>query len=348
MKKRIAINGFGRIGRLFFRQIAGNSKIEVVAINDLGDATNLAYLLRHDSVYRNWPEEIKIEGSSSTNLGTKGNFLIVNGKKIVMLQEKEAAKLPWKDLKIDLVVESTGAFDSFEKAEAHLKAGAKKVVITAPAKDEEGTAGGRTVLMGVNDEKLKTCRLSSNGSCTTNATAPVVAVLAEKLGIKKAVLNTIHAYTATQLITDGPVRGKDFLRGRAGAQNIIPSTTGAAIATTRVVPELAGKFDGVAMRVPVVAGSAADITFLASRKTTVEEVNSILKKAAREKRWKGILNVSEEPLTSSDIIREPYAAIVDASFTKVVDGDLVKVLSWYDNEWGYVATLIRHVEQALK
>lgn len=336
--KRIAINGFGRIGRLFFRQIADNKKIEVAAINDLGDAENLAYLLRHDSVYRDFSGEVKLVG---------GN-LIVKGKKIIMLQEKEAAKLPWEKMKIDLVVEATGAFESFEKAKAHLEAGAKKVVITAPAKDEEGTAGGRTVLIGVNDEKLKTCSLSSNGSCTTNATAPVMAVLAEKLGIKKAVLNTIHAYTATQLITDGPVKGKDFLRGRAGAQNIIPSTTGAAIATTRVVPELAGKFDGVAMRVPVAAGSAADITFLAKRKTSVEEVNSILKKAAKEKRWQGILKVSDEPLTSSDIIGEPYAAIVDASFTKVVDGDLVKVLSWYDNEWGYASTLVKHVERALQ
>jgi len=336
--KKIAINGFGRIGRLFLRKALEEPEIEVVVINDLGEAENLAYLFKHDSVYRNWPEEVKIEGGD----------LIVGEKKIKMIQEREAGNLPWGEMEVDLVVESSGAFEGFSKAKAHLDAGAKRVVITAPGKDEEGVEGGATVLMGINDEKLESCVLSSNGSCTTNATAPVVQILSEKLGIEKAVLNTIHAYTGTQLIADGPVKGKDFLRGRAGAQNIIPSTTGAAIATTRVVPKLVGKFDGVAMRVPVVTGSSADITFLAKKKTSVEEVNNILRKAEKEERWQGVLKVSEEPLVSSDIIGEPYGAIVDLSFTKVVDGDLVKVLSWYDNEMGYVATLMKHVMKALK
>lgn len=249
--KKIAINGFGRIGRLFLRQIINEPEIEVVAINDLGEAENLAYLFKHDSVYRNWPEEVRLENGE----------LIIGERKIKMLQEKEAEKLPWEDEGIDLVVESSGAFEGFQKAKAHLTAGAKKVVITAPAKDEEGKEGGKTILMGINDEELAGCVLSSNGSCTTNATAPVIKILSDKIGVEKAVLNTIHAYTGTQLITDGPVKGKDFLRGRAGAQNIIPSTTGAAIATTRVVPEMTGKFDGVAMRVPVITGSSADITF---------------------------------------------------------------------------------------
>lgn len=336
--KKIAINGFGRIGRLFLRAVLNNPEIEVVAINDLGEAENLAYLFKHDSVYRNWPEEVKIENGE----------LVIGGRRIKMIQEKEAEKLPWGAMGIDLVVESSGAFEGFGKAKAHLTAGAKKVVISAPAKDEEGTEGGKTVLMGINDGELESLVLSSNGSCTTNATAPVVKILSEKIGIEKAVLNTIHAYTGTQLIADGPVKGKDFLRGRAGAQNIIPSTTGAAIATTRVVPELTGKFDGVAIRVPVVTGSSADITFLAKRKTSVEEVNQILREAAKEERWQGVLKVTEEPLVSGDIIGEPYGAIVDLSFTKVVDGDLVKVLSWYDNEWGYVSTLMQHVIKALK
>ena len=320
------------------RQIINESEIEVAAINDLGEAENLAYLFKHDSVYRNWPEEVKMEGGE----------LVIGGRRIKMLQEKEAEKLPWGEMGIDAVVESSGAFEGFQKAKAHLTAGAKRVVITAPAKDEEGIEGGKTILMGINDGELANCVLSSNGSCTTNATAPVVKILSEKIGIEKAVLNTIHAYTGTQLITDGPVKGKDFLRGRAGAQNIIPSTTGAAIATTRVVPEMTGKFDGVAMRVPVITGSSADITFLAKRKTSVEEVNQILREAAKEERWQGVLKVTEEPLVSGDIIGEPFAAIVDLSFTKVVDGDLVKVLSWYDNEWGYVATLAQHVKKALK
>lgn len=332
---RIAINGFGRIGRLALRQLLERPELEVVAINDLGDLENLAYLLKYDTVYGCYLKDIKAD--------TKNQELAVDGKKIKILQVKDPTQLPWKDLKIDIAVEATGLFESYEKAKVHLAAGAKRVVITAPAKDPDGTEG-KTVLMGVNEDALKSVVITSNGSCTTNAASPVIQVLSENPGIQKAILNTVHGYTATQNLVDGPVRGgHDFRRGRAAAQNISPSTTGSAIAVGRAIPELDGKFDGLAMRVPVAAGSIADITFLAKRKTSVEEVNQILKDAAESERWQGILIVSEDQLVSSDIIGMPYGAIVDLNFTKVVDGDLVKVLSWYDNEWGYVSTLVKHL-----
>jgi len=341
---KIAINGFGRIGRLFFRQAYGAKGIDIVAINDLGNPENLAYLLKYDTTYGRYDKEVKAEA---------GN-LVISGKKIKFLQEKEPTKLPWKDFKIDVVVESTGAFESFEKAKVHLDQGAKRVVLTAPAKDPEGQtpfaygasadgALGKTVLMGINEDDLKICKISSNASCTTNASSPVIAIMAENPGIKKAILNTVHAYTATQSIVDSPAKGDDFRRGRAGAHNISPSTTGAAIAVTRAIPEIEGKFDGIAMRVPVITGSIADITFVSKRKTSVEEINEIFKKAEQDPRWQGILKTTEDQLVSSDIVGEPYGAIVDLKFTKVIDGDLVKVLSWYDNEWGYVSTLVKHV-----
>lgn len=341
-KVKIAINGFGRIGRLFFRQASEIPQIEIVAINDLGDLANLAYLLKYDSVYKTYQKEI------STVSKDGKNYLVVSGKEILFLQEKEPTKLPWKNLGIDLVIESTGVFESFEKAKVHLESGAKRVLLTAPAKDDEGVAGGKTILLGINDNELKETVLVSNASCTTNASSPVIAVLAENPGIQKAVLNTVHAYTATQTIVDNPVKGNDFRRGRAGAQNIVPSTTGAAIAITRVIKELEGKFDGVAMRVPVVSGSIADITFVAKRKTSVEEINNILKQAAASPRWQGILKVAEDQIVSSDIIGEPYGAIVDLKFTKVIDGDLVKILSWYDNEWGYASMLVRHALKVME
>ena len=333
---RIAINGFGRIGRLFLRAAIKEKDLEIVAINDLGDLENLAYLLKYDTVYGRYQGEVKADA--------KKGILAVNGKEIRVLQVKDPAQLPWKDLKIDIVVESTGLFESYEKAKIHLKAGAKRVVITAPAKDPDGVEGA-TVLMGVNDEKLSSIVLSSNGSCTTNAASPVIQIMSENPGIVKAVLNTVHGYTATQNLVDGPTRGPDFRRGRAAAQNIVPSSTGAAIAVTRAIPDLEGKFDGIAIRVPIVSGSIADITFLAKRKVTVEEVNDILRKAAASPHWKGILKVTDDQLVSSDIVGEPYGAIVDTNFTKVVDGDLVKVFSWYDNEAGYVSTLIKHVQR---
>ncbi len=351
---RIAINGFGRIGRLFFRQAfalqqvqgnpeqsrrIGHPRLEIVAINDLGDLENLAYLLKYDTVYRPYER--------SVTLDREKNKLIIDGKEILILQEKDPTKLPWKDLNIDIVVESTGVFESFEKSKTHLDAGAKRVVITAPAKDAESEIG-RTVLLGINEEDFQKYKIFSTGSCTTNAAAPVMAIMAESLGIKKAILNTTHAYTNTQTIVDAPVKGSDFRRGRAGAQNIVPSTTGAAISVTRALKELAGKFDGVSLRVPIITGSIADITFISQKKTSIEEVNEIFKKAAASDRWQGILKVTEEQIVSSDVIGEPYGAIVDLKFTKVIDGDLVKVLAWYDNEWGYCAILLKYLEKIIK
>lgn len=329
---KIAINGFGRIGRHFLKQASENSNFNIVAINDLGDGENLAYLLKYDTVYGRYHQEISFSEGK----------LKVGDKEILFLQEKDPTKLPWGALDIDVVIESSGVFESYEKAGAHIHAGAKRVVLTAPAKDADDI--GKTVLIGINENILKTTVLSSNGSCTTNAASPVIQIMSENPGIEKAILNTVHGYTATQSIVDGPVKGKDFRRGRSAGQNIVPSTTGAAVAVTRAIKELVGKFDGIAIRVPVVTGSIADITFVAKRKTSVEEINSIFQTVAQTPRWQGILKVSTDQLVSSDIIGEPYGAIVDLNFTKVVDGDLVKILSWYDNEYGYVSTLVKHIE----
>jgi glyceraldehyde 3-phosphate dehydrogenase len=332
---RVAINGLGRIGRAFVRAAWDDPEVELVAFNDLGDSANLAYLLKHDSVYRDAPFSVE----------AKDGVLVIGGKEVKFLQEKDPGKLPWKELAVDVVVESTGIFDSYEKAGAHVAAGAKRVVITAPVRDAPPAGGGgATVLMGVNEEKLKTCAITSNASCTTNSASPLIAILDEKLGIEKALLNTVHAYTATQSLVDSPVRGEDKRRGRAAAQNMVPSSTGAAIAVTKAYEQLTGKFDGIAVRVPVVCGSLADITFVAKRDTSAEEVNQILKAAAQEPRWKGIFVVTEEPLVSSDIIGRPEGSIADLAMTRVVGGTLVKVMAWYDNEMGYSYTLLRHVK----
>lgn len=341
MKKvRVAINGFGRIGRAFYRLAYDRKEIEIVAINDLGEPENLAYLLRRDTVYGAFPEEVSAEGA----------MLHVGKKKIQLLSERDPAHIPWKDLAVDVIVESTGVFETYEKAKAHLVGGAKRVVITAPAKDEPEAAGvaGATVLMGVNEGKLATCAISSNASCTTNAGTPLMAILDEALGIEKAILNTVHGYTASQSLVDSPGGVKDPRRGRAAAQNIVPSTTGAAIATTKALTQLEQKFDGVSIRVPVPVGSLVDITFLAKRDTTVLEVNSILERAASDPRWKGIFTATDEPIVSSDIIGNPHASIADLSYTKVVGGNLVKVFAWYDNEMGYSNTLLMHVLEAGK
>jgi len=323
---KIAINGFGRIGRSFFKQALGNPNFEIVAINDLGNFENLKYLLKYDTVYRGFnnpiPESIKL------------------------LQEPDPTKLPWGELGVDVVIESTGVFDDYEKAKVHLTSGAKKVLITAPAKGNEGV-DGRIILLGLNDSEVKNFNIISNGSCTTNAISSVLAILNEKLGIKKAILNTTHAYTATQELIDGSVKN-DFLRGRAGAQNIIPSSTGAAKTISKVIPELENKFDGIAMRVPVICGSIADVTFVSARPTTVEEINQILTSASQEEKWKKLLVTSTEPLVSSDILQSNIPAIIDLSLTRVVDGDLVKILSWYDNEWAYSHTLILQLLNMLK
>ena len=332
MKTKIAINGFGRIGRIFFRHAFGHPDIDIVAINDLGTPENMAYLLKYDTVYGLYDKSVEV----------KNGELTVDGKEIRVLREKDPSRLPWKDLEIDVVVESTGVFESHEKATPHLDAGAKRVVITAPANDEITP----TSTPNVGEEFLKLDKITSNASCTTNAVTPVMAVMSKNPGIKKAVLNTIHAYTASQGIVDGPDKKDDYRRARAAAQNIVPSTTGAAIAAAKALPSLKGKFDGISLRVPVVDGSVVDFTFIAARPTSVEEVNSIFKKAAAEKQWQGILTVTEEPLVSSDIIKNPHGSIVDLLMTKVIDGDLVKVLAWYDNEWGYVSMLLKHVLKA--
>lgn len=331
---RVAINGFGRIGRTFFRASFGHPDIEIVAINDLGSLDNLAYLLTYDSVY----------GRSPFTVEVKENALFVDGKKIEFVQQREPEQLPWKDLDIDVVVESTGFFTSYVGSKKHLTAGAKRVVVSAPVKDEPTDAGvtGATVLMGVNDNVLGTCQISSNASCTTNATSPLIAILKESIGIEKAILNTVHAYTATQALVDSPSKG-DMRKGRSAALNIIPSSTGAAKATTKAHTELSGKFDGIALRVPVPVGSIVDVTFIAKRPTTVEEVNAALLKAAGDARWKNIFTATDEPLVSSDIIGSRVGSIADLSFTRVVDGNLVKVFAWYDNETSYTQTLVEHV-----
>lgn len=358
MKKvRVAINGCGRIGRAFIRIAYANSEIEIVAINDLGSIESISYLLKYDTVYKKAPFEVS----------HRDKVLILDGKEISFLSEKEPSSLPWRDMNIDVVVESTGFFTSYEKAKAHLDAGAKRVVITAPIKersqnDAEQTpvveqsslrgaaqnyaeGEGATVLIGVNEDKLKTCKISSNASCTTNAASPLLAILDEVIGIEKAILNTVHGYTASQSLVDGPSK-KDLREGRAAAQNIVPSSTGAAIATTKALTQLEGKFDGISIRVPVVAGSIVDVTFIAKKNTSVEEVNQALKKAAKSSRWKNIFSVTEEPLVSSDILGSPFASIADLAMTRVVDGNLVKVLGWYDNEMGYANTLVSHVIKA--
>ncbi|HVU06172.1 MAG TPA: glyceraldehyde 3-phosphate dehydrogenase NAD-binding domain-containing protein [Candidatus Paceibacterota bacterium] len=346
-KIRVAINGFGRIGRAFLKVARERENIEVVAVNDLGDIKNMAYLLQYDTVYRKSPFEVEpIEGTDP--------YLVVgmpDGRraKVMYLSVKEPSQLPWAKMNIDVVVESTGLFVTYDKAKAHLDAGARRVVITAPAKSNaDGTASsaqGETVLMGVNEERLKVCAISSNASCTTNAGSPLLAILDEAIGVEKAVLNTVHGYTASQGIVDGPNR-KDWREGRAAAMNIVPSSTGAAIATTKALTQLSGKFDGISIRVPVVAGSIVDITFVSKRPTTAEEVNVILKKAARTARWDKVFAVTEEELVSSDILGNPHASIADLKFTRVIGGDLVKVLGWYDNEWGYTNTLVEHVVKA--
>lgn len=329
---RVAINGFGRIGRAFLKIAWERPEIEIVAVNDLGTLESMAYLLKYDTVYRAWNHNVEIQGTN----------LAIDGKTVTMLAQKDPLALPWKDLNIDVVVESTGLFTSFDKANVHIQAGAKKVVISAPAKGDDGTVAGATILMGVNEEKFGTCPITSNASCTTNAASPLIAILDEALGIEKAILNTVHGYTASQALVDGPSK-KDLREGRAAAQNIVPSSTGAAIAVTKAFPKLEGLFDGISIRIPVPAGSIVDVTFISKKETTAEEVNQILKQASGNARWNKIFAVTEEPLVSSDILGNSHASIADLEMTRVVGGNLVKVMGWYDNEMGYTYTLVDHV-----
>lgn len=334
-KIRVAINGAGRIGRAFLKIALQRPEIEIVAINDLGDAENIAYLLKYDSVYG--------VSSFSTSVREDKKAIMVDGKEIAFVSEKDAINLPWKDMNIDVVVESTGFYTSYVAAKAHLDAGARKVVVTAPMKDEPIPGiEGATVLMGVNEEKLGTCQISSNASCTTNASSPLIAILDEAVGIEKAALSTVHGYTGTQALVDGPSK-KGYREGRAAAANIVPSSTGAAIAVTKAFTQLEGLFDGISMRVPVIAGSIVDVTFISKKETTVEEINAALKKAAGEARWEGVFSVTEEELVSTDILGSRFGSIADLSLTRVIGGNLVKVLAWYDNEMGYTYTLVDHV-----
>ncbi|MBI5037229.1 MAG: type I glyceraldehyde-3-phosphate dehydrogenase [Candidatus Kerfeldbacteria bacterium] len=322
---RIAINGFGRIGRAAFKVALEKKGVEVVALNDLTDTKTLAHLLQYDTAYGVFPKKVTHTDSA----------IVVEGKTYPVFSEKEPANLPWKKLKVDVVIESTGHFLSQEKAQLHIDAGAKRVVISAPPKGGEV----QTFVMGVNSDALGNQTIVSNASCTTNCIAPAAQVLQEAFGIKKAMMTTIHSYTADQNLVDGP--HKDLRRARAAAVNIVPTTTGAAIATAETIPALKGKFDGLAVRVPTLVGSLSDMTVLLNRTVTVDEVNEAFRKAAAESRFAGVMTVTEDPIVSSDIVGNPHASIIDLSLTKVVDGNLVKVIAWYDNEWGYSHTLVQ-------
>lgn len=325
---KVAINGFGRIGRPSLK-LALKKGIEVVAINDLANVENLAYLFKYDTVHGIFKEEVTIEN---------GNLKIA-GKEIKVFSEKDPAQLPWKELDIDVVLECTGFFTTREKASAHLQAGAKKVIISAPTKDDSI----RTVVMGVNEKEIQEeDNILANASCTTNSLAPIMKLLDEKLGVEKSIMSTIHSYTSTQALVDRPDK-KDLRRGRSAAENIVPTSTGAAIATTLVLPQLKGNFDGMALRVPTPVGSISDITCLLKKDTTQEEINTIFQKASQEE-LKGILSFSQEPLVSSDIVGNPHSVIVQGDLTKVVGGNLVKIVGWYDNEWGYSNRLVEMVE----
>ncbi len=319
MSIKVAINGFGRIGRLVFKAIQKDAAIDIVAINDITDAKTLAHLLKYDTVHGRYPVPVQAEG----------DLLVAGDRRVKISAEKDPSKLPWKDLGVDVVIESTGVFTSREKLGMHLKAGARKVLLTAPAKDELDN----TVVMGVNDETLTAKHvLVSNASCTTNCLAPVAKVLHENFGIKRGWMTTIHAYTNDQRILDLP--HKDLRRARAAAQNIIPTTTGAAKAVGLVIPSLKGKLDGIALRVPVSDGSLVDLVAELEKRATAEEINAIMKNAAMGA-LKNYLEYCEDQIVSSDVIGNPASSIFDASSTRVMDGNFAKVITWYDNEWGY-------------
>src|SRR3990167_192858 len=344
-KIRIAINGFGRIGRQAFKIALTKPELEVVGINDLTEPKVLAHLLRFDSNYGPYDKKVgsddKQEKANQT-ISSMGS-IIVDGKRYHIFAEKDPATLPWRDLSVDVVLESTGRFITTEASSAHLKAGAKKVIISAPAKDEGITP---TFIIGVNHNKYNEEKIISNASCTTNNITPVIAILHSKFGVKKMMMSTIHSYTAEQNLVDGPPPGgksNDMRRARAAAENIIPTSSGASIATTEALPSLKGKFDGVAFRVPTAVGSLSDFTLLLKKNVTKEEVNQAFTDASKDKHYKGYLEVSNEPLVLTDIVGEAASAIVDLSLTQVVDGNFVKVVAWYDNEYVYSNRLVEEV-----
>jgi glyceraldehyde 3-phosphate dehydrogenase len=324
MGARVAINGLGRIGRAILKLVVDDPSLELVAINDLVEVENLAYLLRFDTVYGRYAKAVAVDG----------NDLVVGSRKVRTLRKRDPSELPWGELGADLVFECTGMFARRADLEKHVRAGARFVLLSAPSHggEVETVVHGASVPGG-------TSNIISCASCTTNCITPIIEVIGRRIGIEKAVMTTVHAYTSSQSVVDGP--RSHLRRGRAAGANLVPTTTGAALATTRALPQYAGLFDGIAVRAPIPIGAIADITFLTSRKTTVTEVNRILTEEAATERYIGVLWVARDPLVSSDIIGDPRASIVDLELTKVIDGDLVKVLSWYDNEWGYANQLLR-------
>jgi len=336
MTIRVAINGFGRIGRLVMRAGLNNPNIEFVAVNDLTDSKTLSALFKYDSAHPTFP------GSVSTS----GNNLEIDGKKIQVFSEKDPANLPWEDLNIDIVAECTGFFTKDGKASAHLNAGAKKVLISAPCKCEGKTCPAeitKTIVKGVNEQSYdpEKHNIVSNASCTTNCAAPIAKVLNDNFKIVKGFMTTVHGYTATQRLVDGP--HKDLRRARAAAMNIIPTTTGAAVAVSEAIPELAGKLDAIAIRVPVLTGSITDFNIEVEKDVTPEEINKIFKSVS-ENELRGIVQYNEDPIVSTDIITNPHSAIFDAPFTKVIDGRLIKCLAWYDNEWGFSSRMVDMIQ----
>lgn len=328
---RVAINGLGRIGRAALKIVLDTPELDLVAVNDIIPPDNIAYLLKYDTVYGRYEKTVEIEEGD----------LVVDGKRYDFYKEKDPTQLPWGDENIDIVFECTGVFTKREDLSKHIQAGAKYVILSAPAKSEDVP----TVVYGANkvdgDVNIISC-----ASCTTNCITPVVEILGRRIGIKKAIMTTIHAYTSSQQIVDGP--SKKIRRGRAGAANFVPTSTGAAIATTKALPQYEGRFDGVAVRGPIPVGSIADLVFLMERETSVDEINNIFREEARSDQYKGVLGIAEDPVVSSDIIKDPRASIVDVEMTQVVDGDLVKVMSWYDNEWGYTNQMIREAVSLAK
>jgi len=326
----VAINGLGRIGRATLKVLLDADGLDLVAVNDIADADNLAYLVKYDTVYGRYHREVSaVDGG-----------LVIDGRQIPALSEPDPANLPWAELGVDLVFECTGVFKTADDLEAHIQAGASFVVLSAPTSSEAVP----TVVHGVNRPEGKP-QIISCASCTTNCITPVIEVAHRRLGVERAVMTSVHAYTAGQQLVDGP--SKSFRRGRAGAANLVPTSTGAARATTRAVPELAGRFDGIAVRAPIPVGSVADIVFDASRPTSVGEVNDVFQQESATARYEGILGVSDDPLVSADIVDDSRAAVIDLEMTKVVDGTLVKVMAWYDNEWGFTHQMVREAQSTL-
>ncbi|MBL8079552.1 MAG: type I glyceraldehyde-3-phosphate dehydrogenase [Anaerolineales bacterium] len=331
---RVAINGLGRIGRAALKIILDTPQLELVAVNDIVPAENIAYLLKYDTVYGRYEKPVESDGEN----------LIIDGTAIRYFHEKDPARLRWSNLGVDIVLECTGVFTKREDLEKHIQAGAQYVILSAPTKSEDVV----TVVHGVNTVDGNT-NIIACASCTTNCITPVVEIIGRRIGIQKAIMTTVHAYTASQAIVDGP--NKRFERGRAGAANFVPTSTGAAIATAKALPQYEGLFDGIAVRGPVAVGSLADIVLVAERKTSVDEINQIFVEEAASDRYREIVGVTQDPIVSSDIIKDPRASIIDLGMTRVVDGDLVKILSWYDNEWGFTNQMVRQVveiAQAIK